>query len=209
MLSENFTKYVKGKEFSIEDSIQISQLINKAHLLNKPIRFWAIPDKPHFWKKLMKIGVDFINTDHITALAMFLKGDSVASIGNPLPNWKSGYLDIHHINTGRGNAAYFILPDSTNMLVDAGESDTSDERTLTPRNTVIHPNNSKLPFEWISYYIQKVTPFAVNHLDFAIISHFHEDHFGGWYAAAPKSKNGDYVLSGITGVNEHIPYKNY
>ena len=22
---------------------------------------------------------------------------------NPLPKWEKGYLDIHHINTGRGN----------------------------------------------------------------------------------------------------------
>jgi hypothetical protein len=94
------------------------------------------------------------------------------------------------------------------MIVDAGESDTSDERTLSPRNTPIHPSADKLPFEWIAYYIKKVTPFQVTHLDYAVISHFHEDHFGGWYANAPKSKNGNYVLSGITGVNELIPYKN-
>jgi hypothetical protein len=30
--------------------------------------------------------------------------------------WKEGYLDIHQISTGRGNAAFMILPDGTTMV---------------------------------------------------------------------------------------------
>ncbi len=30
-------------------------------------------------------------------------------------------LDLHHINTGSGNAAFYIFPDGTTFLVDAGE----------------------------------------------------------------------------------------
>ena len=33
-----------------------------------------------------------------------------------LPKWEKGYLDIHHINTGRGSCAFLILPDGTNMM---------------------------------------------------------------------------------------------
>ena len=40
--------------------------------------------------------------------------------GTPLPAWQKGYLDLHHINTGRGSSAYYIFPDGTTMLVDAG-----------------------------------------------------------------------------------------
>jgi hypothetical protein len=207
MLSDYVGYYVKGQEITNEEIKNLTLAISKAHLLKKTVRFWATPDKPDVWKKFMDLKVDFINTDHINALADYLKGGVIATIGKALPEWKKGFLDLHHINTGRGNAAYFIFPDSTNMIMDAGESDTSDERTLTPRNTAIHPNNSKLPFQWISYYINKVTPFNVNHLDYAVVSHFHEDHFGGWYANAPKSSHGNYLLSGITGVNELIPYR--
>lgn len=46
--------------------------------------------------------------------------------GRPLPAWQSGYLDIHHINTGRGNAAFFVFPDGINVLVDAGELDPTE-----------------------------------------------------------------------------------
>ena len=208
MLSDFVGKYVKSKEISSEEFQQLQLVIDRAHKLQKKVRLWGTPDNPDTWRKLIELQVDYINTDYINALANFLNEGQIAEKGKLLPNWKKGYLDIHHINTGRGNAAYFILPDSTNMIVDAGESDTSDERTLSPRNTPIHPSADKLPFEWIAYYIKKVTPFQVTHLDYAVISHFHEDHFGGWYANAPKSKNGNYVLSGITGVNELIPYKN-
>ena len=207
MLSDYIGYYVKGKEITNEEFLNLSQVVSKAHLLNKKVRFWGTPDKPDVWQKFIDLKVDFINTDHINALGAYLRGDTIAFIGKPLPAWKNGYLDLHHINTGRGNAAYFIFPDSTNMIVDAGEADTSDDRTLSPRNTVIRPSASKLPFEWISYYINKVTPFKVNHLDYAIVTHFHEDHFGGWYANAPKSSYGEYSLSGITGVNELIPYR--
>src|SRR4051812_13110964 len=78
--------------------------------------------------------------------------------GDMLPPWQEGYLDLHHINTGRGNAAFFIFPDGTTMLFDAGEQDPSDPRTLSARNSVIHPNNKKRPFEWIVAYIKQVAP---------------------------------------------------
>ena len=45
----------------------------------------------------------------------------IAEKGKPLPAWQEGYLDLHHINTGRGNCAYYIFPDGTTMLFDAGE----------------------------------------------------------------------------------------
>ena len=30
-----------------------------------------------------------------------------------LPEWKEGYLDIHTIATGRGDAAQIVMPDGT------------------------------------------------------------------------------------------------
>jgi hypothetical protein len=77
----------------------------------------------------------------------------VAMPGQSLPFWQPGYLDIHHINTGRGNAAFCILPDGTNLLVDAGELDPTEPRTTSARNTPMHPDDSKHAFEWIADYI--------------------------------------------------------
>ncbi len=41
-------------------------------------------------------------------------------VGEPLPAWTPGTLDIHQINTGRGDAALLVFPDGTSLLIDAG-----------------------------------------------------------------------------------------
>lgn len=124
--------------------------------------------------------------------------------GKPIPAWEKGYFDIHHINTGRGNATYFIFPDGTTMLLDAGELSPLDSRTFTPRNAAIRPNDTKKPYEWIVHYINQVSPAINKEIDYALITHFHDDHFGAWYPQAPVAKDG-YVLTGITGVATLLP----
>lgn len=127
-------------------------------------------------------------------------------LGKPLPTWQEGYLDIHHINTGRGDAAFHIFPDGTTMLVDAGEMDPTSPRVLSPRNATLHPNYSRTPSEWIVYYIQKVMPEGQEpKIDYAMITHFHDDHFGSYYLGAKLSKTEAYYLTGITGVGDAIP----
>jgi hypothetical protein len=131
------------------------------------------------------------------------RGQAPAVVGEPLPAWKEGYLDLHHINTGRGNAAFYILPDGTTILFDAGELDPTNPRTTSLRNTPIRPDSSKHPYEWIAEYIKRVAHCKV--IDYAVISHFHDDHFGSWYRGAPVAKGGHFVLSGITGVADLLP----
>lgn len=130
----------------------------------------------------------------------------IAVIGQPLPAWQPGYLDLHHINTGRGNAAFYVLPDGTTILFDAGELDPTNPRTTSKRNTPIRPDNSHRPYEWIASYIRQVAP-AAGHsgIDYAVISHFHDDHFGSWYPEAPRSSDGRFALTGITGVGDILP----
>src|SRR5262245_4069855 len=62
------------------------------------------------------------------ALALLLAGgrSPLAQVHSPaagdaLPAWSPGVLDIHHLATGRGNAAFLRLPDGTTILVDAGD----------------------------------------------------------------------------------------
>jgi len=126
--------------------------------------------------------------------------------GEPLPAWQQGYLDLHHINIGRGNVAYYVFPDGTTMLFDAGEQNPTDSRTTSRRNAVIKPNDSKRAYEWIANYIRQVgPPQPQTAINYAILSHFHDDHMGAWYEGAPKSSKGNYVLTGITGVAELVP----
>jgi len=131
------------------------------------------------------------------------QSSEIATPGQPLPAWQEGYLDLHHINTGRGNAAFYILPDGTSILFDAGELDPSDPRTTSKRNTPIRPDDSRKPYEWIVNYIRQVD--KANFIDYAVISHFHDDHFGAWYSTIPLSADKKFALTGITGVGELLP----
>lgn len=144
-------------------------------------------------------------------IAAILSGSAsaqVATIGQPLPDWQEGYLDLHHINTGWGDAAFYIFPDGTTMLFDAGEINPTDARAFTPRNAAMRPNYSKKSWEWIAHYIKRVSPLKEKAvIDYAAISHFHDDHFGGWYPGARRSATGKYDLTGITGVGELVPIK--
>src|SRR5690242_13678841 len=94
--------------------------------------------------------------------------------GQPLPPWTPGTLDIHQINTGRGNAAFLIFPDGTTMLLDAGDGGNTPPRGTTPK-----PDASRTPAEWITRYIRHMLPHEPDPtLDYGYLTHFHDDHMG-------------------------------
>lgn len=139
----------------------------------------------------------------IFALAMgALTGWSQPKAGEVLPLWSEGFLDIHHINTGKGEAVFCLLPDGTTMLVDAGATGRPKPRVTDPR-----PDGSRTPGEWISRYILH---FLENQpekkLHYALLTHFHDDHMGALYPGLKASQKGNYVLTGITEVGENIPF---
>ncbi len=121
-----------------------------------------------------------------------------------LPKWEKGYLDMHFINTGRGNAAFYILPDGTTLLVDAGDLPPTD----SARRSTAVPDNSKTPAEWIADYIFQFHPDGKNaKLDYALITHYHDDHFGHFDNTVKIHPEGKYKLSGITELGSIIPIK--
>src|SRR5688572_30580670 len=99
------------------------------------------------------------------ALSVAVHGQSVGEI---LPKWTPGTLDIHQINTGRGNAAIAILPDGTTLMIDAGNGG-----NLPPRGTPPKPDGSRTPGEWIARYARAM---GVTSFDYGYLTHFHVDH---------------------------------
>ena len=96
---------------------------------------------------------------------------------NSLPDWQQGYLDIHQISTGRGDAAFMILPDGTTLLVDAG-----DLGVFTGKQEIMPqvPDDSKRPAEWIARYITHFSAPLKNGgaIDYALLTHYDDDHIG-------------------------------
>lgn len=124
-----------------------------------------------------------------------------------LPDWKPGFLDIHHINTGRGDAAFMVFPDGTTFLVDAGDMSETHPRTTSSRNAKLVPNRSKTAPEWIVDYIDQFIPKNQNRqLDYALITHYHDDHFGEMDSLR-KVASGGYQLTGIMEVGSLLPIK--
>jgi beta-lactamase superfamily II metal-dependent hydrolase len=129
---------------------------------------------------------------------------SVSAQTNIFPKWEKGFLDIHFINTGRGNAAFYLLPDGSSLLVDVGDLPSSDSVRRSPAV----PNNSKTPAEWVADYIYHFHPDKKNaRLDYALITHYHDDHFGHFNNSVKTHKEGNYKLSGITELGSIIPIK--
>jgi len=124
-----------------------------------------------------------------------------------LPKWQPGFLDIHHINTGRGDAAFMVFPDGTTMLVDAGDMSETHPRTTSSRNAKLVPNRSKTAPQWIVDYIDQFLPKKQERrLDYALITHYHDDHFGEMDSLR-KIASGGYQLTGIMEVGTLMPIK--
>lgn len=123
--------------------------------------------------------------------------------GQPLPAWTEGCLDIHSINTGRGESTFYILPDGTTMLIDAAGSLLSPTAEKPP--TPSKPNDNITSGAVIIDYLKAYMPQRCNGtLDYMVLSHFHGDHMGSWSTSVPKHSAGFY-MNGMTEVGAEIP----
>lgn len=125
-----------------------------------------------------------------------------AVTGKPLPAWEEGYLDIHSINTGRGECTFYILPDGTTMLVDAGEFHTSGAKYPMVEQK---PDTLTRPYKVYSTYIQNILPCS-DSIHYALATHYHMDHIGHMESDYAVSDSG-YVLTGMMALYDEIPYR--
>ena len=131
---------------------------------------------------------------------------SPPEIGKPLPTWSEGQLDIHHINTGRGDSILSILPDGTTLLLDA--SDGQANPLPAPFGMPTKPDNSRQAGEWVARYILRaLRNVPEKQIDYALLSHFHGDHIGAVRPASKMSAAGGYALTGISEIPEYIPVR--
>lgn len=150
----------------------------------------------------------------LTLLSLQLRADApggasagrsdAPEIGKPLSVWTEGQLDIHHINTGRGDSTFCILPDGTTLLVDA--SDGQAKPLPPPSNLPTKPDSSRQAGEWIArYIIRALRDIPDKKIDYAVLTHFHGDHIGAVRHETKHSAVGNYMLTGISEIPEFIP----
>ena len=118
-----------------------------------------------------------------------------AEVGKTLPDWSEGNLDIHLINTGRGECCFYIMPDGTTMLVDAGE--VQNNILATPKNVPAH--------RAYAYYLKHFIPSEQKVIDYCAPSHFHIDHIGGQDSVYGTAEAG-YRKSGLMALYDYVPY---
>ena len=134
----------------------------------------------------------------LLTFAAFATFFQLATAQEYLPKWQEGYMDIHTIATGRGDATFIVMPDGTTLMIDAGDNG----KIKDPQ----HPDTTKRAGEWQAIYMKKVMEDLPNKtkVDYAMITHFHDDHMGAVLQMLP-GKNG-YGLSGITLVGEFVDF---
>ncbi len=98
--------------------------------------------------------------------------DNELLLHQPLPARADGELDIHHIDTGRGNCALIVGPDGTAMMIDVGIADVKPETSGEP-----HPDGSRRPGEWMGRYALRQV--SSGKLKYLVVTHLHADHMGG------------------------------
>lgn len=121
-------------------------------------------------------------------------------VGKTLPAWSEGCLDIHIVNSGRGECCFYILPDGTTLLVDAGEIETS-EASVAQR-----PNDKVRPYMVYAKYIKHFLPAGRKAIDYCLATHLHTDHIGSASCTTETAAAG-YLKSGILSLYDELPYK--
>lgn len=146
---------------------------------------------------------------YFIVLLLFLSAISSinAQIGQPLPKWEKGLLDIHFINTGRGNCQYIVLPDGTTMMTDIGglSSKGFSKKYYPMECSPAFPDSTQSPAQVAAHYISLMQAGQDKDIDYMLITHFHSDHYGYITSNSPLAPKGDYRMSGVTELAQYIP----
>lgn len=120
--------------------------------------------------------------------------------GQRLRPWRPGQLDIHHIATGRGDAALIVSPSGALALIDAGAVVRAD-----PAQVAARPDASRPAGEWIARYVaRRMADVPRDRIDALAITHLHPDHVGGVDPATPWHPSRSHRLTGASDVAHRI-----
>lgn len=137
-----------------------------------------------------------------------VKSPKAVPTANSLRPWKKGEMDIHLINSARGECNFVIMPDGTSIIIDAGEIGENEELvSRKPSNDSSDPLFArvyKVYTTYMKYFLQNTRH---NYIDYALATHYHTDHIGAPKTNYKMSADGSYIVCGLSAIYEDIPIK--
>ena len=162
-------------------------------------------------------------------LVLFLAGGMLlqgCAVG--LKPWSPGTLDIHCINTGRGESTFFVFPDGTTMLVDAAGSTLKKHKHMpTPPKPDSTTTSGRVIIDYIHHFAPKApnasspqkapkgsnAPKGPNSptdpLDWFVLTHYHADHMGELSKDTPMHPKAGFRLTSLCEVGSEIPIRHF
>ncbi|MFN5022320.1 MAG: alkaline phosphatase family protein [bacterium] len=143
LLSDSYGKFVNWKNpwpINSADREKIIAAVKKAHDLQKPIRLWASPDFPEAWEEIIRLQIDFINTDKINELSDYLtKRNSSLRL-----------LPYNRIIRSAGEVIRFGNPALENHALDVATLGENGDAIVEDRYgiTAININSKKVLHQW-------------------------------------------------------------
>lgn len=146
----------------------------------------------------------------ITVAFLFVVSVLAAQV-RQFPKWEKGYLDIHQISTGRGNASFIVFPDGTTLLVDAGDTDIQafNTRYAPMFTSPALPDSSVSAARVIKNYIDKVYGTDLQVIDYFVLTHYHSDHYGSVRPGLSMAEGGGYVRTGVTELGDLLDFRTF
>ena len=118
-------------------------------------------------------------------------------VGEVLPAWEEGIMDIHFINSTTGESVFIVMPDGTQLLIDAASSTVATNSNANTTNTGIRSRwdptkTNTRGSQIIADYIRKCMEWTGNNqIDYFVTTHYDNDHIGGYTTSLPFSKNSE------------------
>ena len=118
-------------------------------------------------------------------------------VGEVLPAWEEGVMDLHFINSTTGESVFVIMPDGTQLLIDAASSTVATNSNANTTNTGIRSRwdptkTNTRGSQIIADYIRKCMEWTGNNqIDYFVTTHYDNDHIGGYTTSLPFSKNSE------------------